>query len=173
MSNTTVAVTTPDPLIVTLNLAQMNIGRYAYLIIFILGNIGLILNILILTQRVYLQNSCSCYILASTFMNLIIINIPVLFRILGLGFSIDPTTASVFFCKFRFYIAHVITFLSRFCIVLACADRWAMSSTSAQRRAFSRKKVANILMPSLNIGICIISVHILFYSNIINGECQV
>lgn len=173
MSNTSVVNTTSNPLITTLNLIDVNISRYLLVIIFILGNIGSILNVLILTQRVYLQNSCSRYILASSVINLFVINIGVLFRMLAIGFHIDPTTTSLFFCKFRVYIIHVTTLLSRFYIVLACADRWAMTSTSVKRRAFSQIKVAKILIPVLGMGICIISVHILLFLYIVDGEYRI
>ncbi len=99
--------TTSDPRILTFNLLQHNVVCYGYPIIFILGNIGSILNILVLTQRIYLRNSCLCYILASTVTNLFIINILILFRFLQLGFGIDPTTTSTFFCSFRLYISFV------------------------------------------------------------------
>jgi len=92
---------------------------------------------------------------------------------LALGFHIDPTTTSLFFCKFRVYIIHVTTLLSRFYIVLACADRWAMTSTSVKRRAFSQIKVAKILIPVLGMGICIISVHILLFLYIVDGEYRI
>lgn len=89
---------------------------------------------------------------------------------LAIGFNLDLTTTSLFFCKFRTYIANAASLLSRFYIVLACADRWAMSSTSAQRRTFSQKKVSNIIIPFLSIAICIISAHIPVLFNIIDGK---
>jgi len=92
MPNTTVI----DSFLSAINLIQKNTSLYGYSIMFVFGNIGSILNILILTQRKYRQNSCSCYILASTITNLFIINIVVLLRILT-GFNIDPTRTSWFF----------------------------------------------------------------------------
>lgn len=161
--------TSVDPVIVTLNIIQTSMGRYLYPVIFILGNIGSILNILILTQRSYLQNSCSCYILASSISNLFIVNIIILFHMLAFGFNIDPTTTSFFFCRFRQYLSHVTTLLSRIYIVLACIDRWAMTSSSVKRRAFSKLKVAKIIIPSVCVGWLLISLHIPLYHVISNG----
>jgi hypothetical protein len=45
-----------------------------------------------------------------------------------------------------------------------------MSSSSVQRRNFSRIKVAKILIPSVGIGWCIISLHISLYYYIVKGE---
>ncbi|CAF4704328.1 unnamed protein product [Rotaria sp. Silwood1] len=173
MSNITETTASADQIIVTLNLIQVNMGRYLYPIIFSLGNIGSILNILILTQRVYLQNSCSCYILASSIINLFIVNIVIFFHMLAFGFSIDPTTTSFFFCRFRQYISHVTTLLSKIYIVLACIDRWAMTSTNVRRRAFSRVKIAKIIIPSVGISWFIISLHIPLNHFIVNGRCMV
>jgi hypothetical protein len=170
MTNTSVLVISSDSLILTLNLIQINMGRYLYSIIFVVGNVGSFLNILILTQRVYLRNSCSCYVLASSIANLFVINIIILYHILTLGFSIDPTASSLFFCRFRQYISSVPAMVSRIYIVLACIDRWATTSATVRRRAFSQMKVARRLIPSVGIGWCIISLHIPVNYYIVNGE---
>lgn len=169
-SNQTTTIAPADPLIMVLGQIQLSIGLYIYPFIFVLGNIGSFLNVLILTQPVYLKNSCSCYILASSVMNIIIINMIVLFHMLSLGFGIDPTRTSAFFCPFRQYISHAISLLARFYIVLACVDRWAMSSTNAKYRAFSQIKVARILIPTLGVAYSLASTHILWHYHIVNGK---
>ncbi|UJR22362.1 hypothetical protein I4U23_025424 [Adineta vaga] len=168
MSNTT----TVDPFLTNLALIQNYISVYGYSTIFILGNIGSILNILILTQRNYLRNSCSCYILASTITNLFIINIVVLFRLLT-GFNIDPTKTSTFFCKFRAYIVQMITLLSRAYIVLACIDRWAMTSTVVRQRAMSNMKIPKVVIPSIAIVCALSFIHVLFYQDIVRDRCVI
>lgn len=170
MLNTSSSVSSASALIDKFSLIQMILGRYLYPFIFTFGNIGSILNILILTQRVYLQSSCSCYILASSVMNLLTVNIVILFHMLSFGFNIDLTTTSLFFCKFRQYLSHVTTVLSRIYIVLACIDRWAMTSPTVARRAFSTVKIAKRLIIQLGIGWCIISFHILVFYYIVYGE---
>jgi hypothetical protein len=170
MSNTSVVVASVDPFIISLNTAQNIILSYVNVAIFIFGNIGSILNVLVLAQRTYFQNSCSRYILASTITNLVIINIIVLFRLLAGTVNIDPTTTSSFFCKFRQYVAHVTTLLSRSYILLACIDRWAMSSESVRRRSFSQIKVARVVAPLVALVWCIVSIHIPLYYDIIQGK---
>ena len=165
-----VGIGTSNSLLTTLDSIQLNVSYYLYPAIVLLGNIGSIFNILILTQRIYLQNSCSCYILASSIVNLLIVNAVVLYRMLSSGFNVDLTMTSSFYCKFRAYIAHCTTLLSRFYIVLACVDRWAMSSANVYRRRFSQIKVAKIVIPSLAMGMCVISIHVLVYNDIIDGK---
>ena len=164
MSNTTMI----ESFLTTFSLIQTNVSIYGYATIFLFGNIGSILNILVMTQRNYRQNSCLCYILASTITNLFIINIIVLFRML-VGFNIDPTKTSWFFCKFRAYMAQMLTIISRTYILLACVDRWAMTSRSARLRAFTRLKVPKILIPSVAIVWSALFLHVPLYQDIIRG----
>ena len=70
MSNTTMI----ESFLTTVSLIQTNTILYGYSIIFLFGNVGSVLNVLVLMQRNYRQNSCSCYILASTITNLFIFN---------------------------------------------------------------------------------------------------
>ena len=165
MSNTTMI----ESFLTTVSLIQTNTFLYGYSTIFLFGNAGLALNVLVLMQKNYRQNSCSCYILASTITNLFLMNFIVLFRIL-LGFNIDPTKTSWFFCKFRAYLTPVLTNLSRTYILLTCVDRWAMTSRSARRRAFTRLKVPKILIPSVAIYWSILFLPVPLYQNIIQGE---
>ncbi len=147
----------------------MNILRYVYSILFIAGNIGCILNILIFTQRNYRRHSCSAYILANTFTNLIVINIIIFFRFVN-GFNIDPTMTTLLFCKIRLYIAQVALTLSRIYIVLACIDRWALTSRNVHRRAFAQMKVAKILIPITSIIWPIMYIHVAIYDDIVKGK---
>lgn len=160
MSNSTLI----NPFLTTLNIIQLDISRYGYLIIFILGNIGAVLNILILSQRNYRQNSCSSYILAASLPNLLIINIPILTRILS-TFGFHLTSESTFYCKFEWYILHTMTLVSRTYILLASIDRWTMTSTSVRRRAFAHIKVSMVLIPTTGILWCLASIHVLIYMN--------
>ncbi|CAF1189553.1 unnamed protein product [Adineta steineri] len=163
-------ITEIDSFVTTINTIQINFSRYGYLIIFILGNIGSLLNILVLTRPNYLRNSCSSYILASTLPNLLIINIVILFRILA-TFGFDLTSRSKPFCKFQWYISHSMTLLSRTYILLACIDRWAMTSTIVRRRAFARIKISMIMISLAGMIWSLVSVHVLIGQKIIEGQC--
>jgi hypothetical protein len=167
MSNITVI----DPFFLTLNIIQQSILRYGYSIIFILGNIGSLLNILVLNRRNYRRNSCSSYILASAIPDLLIINVVILTRILS-AFGFDPTITSTLFCKLQWYILHAMTLLSRTYILLACIDRWTMTSTIIHRRAFAKIKVSMFVIPLAGILWCIASIHVLLYQNNITGKLK-
>jgi len=166
MTNTTTTII--DPFILKISYVQKLIGTYAYLIIFLLGNFGSFFNVLILGHRNYRKNSCSNYILASTYVNIVIINVAVFFRFLS-SFDIDPTQTSSFFCKFRIYIVQMTSILSRCYILLACIDRWAMASSQIRRRAFARSKISNILIPTLAIIFVISFLYVPFFHDIVNG----
>jgi hypothetical protein len=168
MSNLTVI----DPFFVTLNIIQQSILRYGYSIIFILGNIGSILNILVLSRCNYLRNSCTSYILASILPNLLIINVVILTRILS-TFGFDPTSTSTFFCKLQFYIVHAMTSLSRTYILLASIDRWTITSRIVHRRAFAQIKVSMVVIPITGVIWCITSIHVLIYQNNVQGKLKI
>lgn len=167
MSNTSTSI---EFLISILDLTQKDMGRYLLPIICILGNIGSILNIFILTQRVYRQNSCSYYILSSSIINLINVNNSILLRLLAAGFDIDPTKTSLIFCRFRQYIYHMTTLLSRIYIVLALADRWTMTSSNVYRRRFNQIKLAKTICIFVAITICILSIHVPLNLDLIDGK---
>ncbi len=76
----------------------------------------------------------------------------------------------IIFCCFRIYGAHSTALLLCLYLVLAYIDRWAISSTSVRRRAFRQIKVAKILIPSVAIIWCIISIHIAIQYSLIVGK---
>lgn len=159
-------VTATLSFVFTLEHVQQSIARYGYALIFVLGNIGSFLNVLVLTRRSYFRSSCSYYILASTVPNLLIINVVILTRILA-TFDLDFTRRSVGFCKFQWYIAHSMTLLSRGYILFACIDRWAMTSRTMPWRALAQVKVAMLIIPILALMWVTTSVHVIRYQNIV------
>jgi hypothetical protein len=165
MSNTT----TVDSYIATLGIIQLNIARYGYSIFCVTGNIGCILNILILTQCTYRQNSCSCYILAASFNNLIIMNLFPTLRFL-IDFNVEGIKVS-WFCKIiHAYGVQATSAISRIYVSLACIDRWAMTSRNVHIRAFAKMKVAKILIPSVPIIWCLMTLHVCFYEDNVKGK---
>lgn len=162
MANTT---TTTDSYATMLNIIQLNIARYVYPTFCISGNIGCILNILILTKRNYRQNSCSYYILATTFTNLIIMNLFPILRFL-VDFNVDGIKTSIYCKLVRTFGVQATSAMSRIYIVLSCIDRWAMTSRNVNIRAFAQIKVAKIIIPCIPIISTLMCSHVFFYQDI-------
>ncbi|CAF4762978.1 unnamed protein product, partial [Rotaria sp. Silwood1] len=118
---------TSSNMIVWLNDINLQLNRYFPLPFLILGTIGVILNIIIFTRRSLFINSCTHYLLGNTIANFVVLYWVVITRILSDGYKIDPSTTSDTFCKVRYFFTYVPRTLSTWCILLACADRWASS----------------------------------------------
>jgi hypothetical protein len=164
MSNTTAV----NPYITQLASIQLILSHYGFGPLALLGNIGAILNILILTRPNCRRNSCSAYILAESVTNLIVLNILLTLRYL-VDSNIDLVRTSAF-CKFELYSIQVGSGISRIYIVLACIDRWALTSRNIHRRAFAQMKVAKILIPITSIIWPLIYIHVAIYDNIVKGK---
>ena len=105
------------------------------------GNVGNILIILIFSQKNHRKNSCSLYLLFMTICNLICLNIGILPIIFSLDY-IDINIKYILVCRIQFYIRHVSFQMMRTYKVLACIDRFALSSMKIRIRLFSQQKIA-------------------------------
>lgn len=76
-----------------------------------------------------------------------------------LGYNIDPAQTSLVFCKFKFYVAYVGAILPPSFVVLACLDRWMLSSTSTKVRGWSRPRYAYRLIAGVSIFWIVFSIH--------------
>jgi hypothetical protein len=87
--------------------AQITIWGLA--VCFLFGFIGFLLNIYVFIQPSLRKNPCSMYFLSSSTAGLIFLSVSAPFRVLQIGFNIDPTYYLLAFCKIEYYI----TFSSR------------------------------------------------------------
>ncbi|CAF4377398.1 unnamed protein product, partial [Adineta steineri] len=114
----------------TLPLVQQYLSQYGITTYLILGSIGLFLNIAYFTQPAYRDKSFSLYIVAMSICGLLglyISTVPIIYAL----HNPDPLTYNAFFCAIQFYLRHSFNELLRTFFVLACADRYASSSTQA------------------------------------------
>ena len=114
--------------ITMLDLITEIFSRYCLIVLLLLGITGLILNTLIFTRKIFRQNSCVHYFLASTVANYFVVFFILPSRVLSDGYYIDPGQYNLFYCKLRFYVYFTAKSLSSWFIVLACFDRKMSSS---------------------------------------------
>jgi len=110
-------------------------------VIIIVGVVGNLFNIAVLTRPALYNHSCSRYFLALASNNLFYSSIFFTYRLLATGYQIDPSNYSIISCKIINYIYILSSFLSPYLIVCASIDRYCASSTSAQIRKFSHIRV--------------------------------
>lgn len=156
-----------------LDLISTIFSRYCQILLCIFGVIGLILNTIIFTRKIFRQNSCVHYFLASTIANYFVVFFVLPSRVLSDGFDIDPGRYSLFYCKIRFYTYFTAKSLSSWFIVLACFDRKMSSSDDAHRRAFARVIVSRwMIFITTLVGLLFYSHVLIFYEIDSNQRCD-
>lgn len=125
---------------------QDGLTRYGMTTYLIVGNIGLILNILFFSQRSHRHNPCSLYLASSAICRCITLNVAII-PIIHALYHADSRNASDLSCKLQYYFRHAPNQMMRTFIMLACIDRYALCSMKRQIRAISQYSVALKLIP--------------------------
>lgn len=163
--------------------ARILLAQISTPIVMVLGNIGEILNIIIFAQRTFRKNACAIYFLVASFTRLFFINFTILLDGLSfgmllhrrslvsrhsfnsIGYNIDPSRRSLPFCKIKFYLFTVTSIIPPSLIVLACIDRFLLSSPKTNVRAWSQPRMAYRLIAGVSIFWMLLSIHTLVGSN--------
>ena len=112
-------------IIPSLNFMGSQITIYLGTLSFIAGVIGGFLIIIVfLSLRTFRQSSCAFYLTVMSIANIGQMLTSVLSRIVIIGFGIDWSLSSVFYCKFRLYCYQVCALTSMTCFCLATIDQY-------------------------------------------------
>jgi hypothetical protein len=152
-------------------LAQQYITRYGMTTYLILGNIGLLCNIIIFSQHAHRRKSISLYILATSLCSFIGLNVAVIPIIYALNHSNSFTTYLIY-CRVQFYFRHATNQMMRTFIVLICADCYAACSNRARIRAFSQYRIAIYIIPFVVLFWLIVSIFPTMLYSITEGVCD-
>ena len=152
-----------------LPIIQTELSRYGLAIILILGIIGN--TAIILVFRRQHQRSCAMYFIWASVIN----NIYLIFAIPPTLYSLtygDLNGRSLIYCKLRFYLTNTLGQTARYIIMLACFDRYAMTTSYHIRfRFLTRSSTACYLMLSVGIIWHVIPIHIPIHTIIAQGRC--
>ncbi|CAF1482246.1 unnamed protein product [Adineta ricciae] len=124
-----------------LTIVQQLLTRYGMSTYVAFGNLGNLLTIAVFAQKSQRINPCSFYLLWMTICNLVCLDVGIIPIIFSLD-HLDISTVSVVSCKLQFYVRHASFQMMRHYKVLACIDRFALSSLNMTIRQFSQYKVA-------------------------------
>ncbi|CAF1442407.1 unnamed protein product [Rotaria magnacalcarata] len=152
---------------------QQNTIRYGFPILVALGNFGNLAIILIFTRKSLRQSSCAFYLLCAAVFSLLGVNWGLVTNMYTVYHPPDPFGISLSLCRTRGYILQISSVLYRTMIVLASADRCALSSVNAKIRSFSKPKVAIKMIIITSLFWMIISIHLPIFQTIISGRCSV
>ena len=139
------------------------LSKVLLILLIIIGTVGNTLNLFIFTRPFLLKSSCTLYMIAASIDNLLVIYTSLLTRLLSTGFSIDIAAFSNFTCRFRFYVGYVFFALSPYFFILACFDRYCLSSPSASRRSWSSRKITQRCIVGAILLACILYSHMAFF----------
>ncbi|CAF1465146.1 unnamed protein product [Adineta steineri] len=148
---------------------QQIFTRYGYPLIVVIGCLGNLLNIFLLRRKTLRTVSCNNYFLAASFVNLIILNVGI---IPSIYVADRPWAITEAYCKIRSYLFNASQQMSRFMVVTACFDRFALCSTNVRLRQFSRVEIARrYMIPAIIIVWLIAPIYMLIFDTVINNSC--
>ena len=128
-------------------LIAQNIILYGGAIILVLGVLGGCLNTIVFTSlRTFRENSCAYYLLIMSIVNIGQLLTGLLSRIMISGFAIDWTQASLFYCKFRYFIFQLSTLLSFTSLCLATIDQYFATCSILRWQQWSNIKYSHRLI---------------------------
>ncbi|UJR19380.1 hypothetical protein I4U23_022510 [Adineta vaga] len=136
-------------------------------VVIIIGSISCILSLCVFGRKTLRKNPCSIYLIAMNINNLFLIYTSTLYMTLAIGYSIDLTTYSVFFCRFRFYTMFFLEILSPCYLILASIDRVLITSQNALTRQKSTARLAYISIIIVTIFWSIVHCHSLIFMNLV------
>jgi hypothetical protein len=154
----------------TLTIIQTYLPKYGYPIFMVLGNIGNVFIIRIFRQQ--RQTACSLYLISAAVVNIVYLTITSFVTIFPFYYA-DGTIRAIILCKIYTYAINVIGQIAKTMLVLACIDRFLITSTRASFRAFSTPKQAKYLIFFSIIFWLLLAIHIPITRTIVNGQCGV
>ena len=129
----------------TSRLAQISqqIITYMGMSTVITGVIGNLFNITIfLSLKTFRQNSCAFYLIVMSVSNIVQLLTGQLSRVVISGFGKDWTQTSLAYCKCRWYLINVCSFISFTCLCLAIIDQFLATSARVHWQQWSNIKIA-------------------------------
>ena len=152
----------------TLTTIQTQLNLYGYSIFMILGNIGNVFIVIIFSRQ--RQNACAIYLISSAIVNSVYLTFNGFVQIFPFYYG-DGTIRAIIFCKIYTYILNVLGQIAKTMVVLACIDRFLITSDRASFRAFSTPKRAKYLIFFSIIFWSLFAIHIPIMTTIVNGQC--
>ena len=82
-----------------------------------------------------------------------------------------PGSYSLVFCKMQGYFTHTSLQMTRFYLLLACFDRYAVSSQNIYIRKFGTLTVVHRIIPIVIIFCYLIAIHMIIFLDIVGNSC--
>ena len=144
-----------------------NLFRFGGPVLIIIGSIGSILNLMVFTKKALRKNPCTICFVAVNLINFVYFYLGLLFTVLASGYDIDPSSTNISFCRFRFYIALILTNWESSFLILASIDRTFITSPNAGTRKLSTRRLIYISTIGIAVFWILFHVHALIFTEIL------
>ncbi|CAF3321457.1 unnamed protein product [Rotaria sp. Silwood2] len=139
---------------------QLQLYCYELPIIFGIGIIGNLTNILIFGTSALRKNMCSWYFICLSLAHLCVLIFACLPRIISALTAYDLSSRSLAFCKFRAYATDVSLVLARHFLCLIAIDRWLITSAHLWIRNQSSARITRRLIAGSFIFWSLFNIHV-------------
>jgi len=153
----------------TLTTIENLLTVYGYSICMILGNIGNVFIIMIFSRQ--RQGACAIYLTCAAVMNIVYLTYDG-FATIFMFYYPDETMHVIIFCKLYKYILYIFGQEAKTMLVLACIDRFLITSDRVSFRAFSTPKRAKYFILFSLIFWLLSTIHVPIMITVVNGQCN-
>ncbi len=144
--------------------------RYGMSIYFTLGIVGNICNCIMFTRPIYRRSASSIYLLSLSIFDIMYL----IWSMFPLFYTLNHTdlqSQSLFYCKMRLYISHILGQCIRYVVVFACIDRYIVSQPNTRLRSLNSVQMALKLVLIMCIVWSVAALHIPILIDIRDGIC--
>ncbi|CAF1211374.1 unnamed protein product [Adineta steineri] len=152
----------------TLAIVQTKLNLYGYSVFMVLGTIGNAFIALLFNKQH--QNACAIYLKYSAILNAIYLIYFEVIELIPVDYT-DGTVKAIILCKIITYIPNFLGQITKTLVIMACIDRYLITSDRVSFRAFSTPKRAKFILIFTSIFWLIFASHVLIMQTIINGQC--
>jgi len=132
--------------VASLNFATQQVGIYLNLFDLVIGIPGGIFNIIVfLSLKTFRDSTCAFYLIIMSFFNIGQLVTGSLSRFVFYEFSVDWTTASIFYCKLRAYLFQICALTSLTCLCLATIDQYFATCSRPRWQRWSNIKLVRYI----------------------------
>ncbi|CAF1293648.1 unnamed protein product [Adineta steineri] len=149
-----------------LNNICIYLHRYISPILYIIGNYGTIVSVIIFFKKSWKKNVCVFYFLICLLINFGYINSTLIDSIFTQGYNIYLHNSSIILCKISYYVTFLFGSLFPNNIILASIDRLLISSQNTDTRLYSSKRLAYFSISTSTFLWIIFYIHVLIKINI-------
>jgi hypothetical protein len=146
--------------------ATQQVNIYLRSVLFVFGLVSNILNIIVfLSLQTFRESSCSFYLTAMSFVNIVQMFVGLLSRILSVGFGVDWTITSLAYCKLRYSLVQMCSLISYGFIYLATIDQYLATCSNPHLQRLSTIRLARWLVGIFSIIWILHGIPVIYFYN--------